>query len=543
MKRIVSLWFPKLSADRLVRHGSKDWQARPAATVGWGDHCPRLEALNPQARAAGLRVHMRLADAHALLPDLVTTPAAPDADRALIEQLAGWCDRYTPWVAIDPLGAALAEPAAVQVCSVGGFGGDAGLLLDVTGCSHLFGDGAGGERALMSDLVQRLAGYDFTCRAAMADTAGAAWALARYGGKPADLYCAAGGQREALAGLPVDGLRLDPPILETFLKLGLRRIGDLYALPRAPLQRRFGDQPLLRLDQALGRTAESIEPRRPAPAFRSRLAFAEPIGRAEDIAVATDRLTTALCAQLEKAGVGARKLELAFYRVDGSVERVSIGTSRPNRESPRLMKLFGEKLGGIDPGFGIELMILGAPDVEEWTGAQDALPELGTAAGSSWKEDGTIDLADRLALRLGAENVVRLSPHDSHLPDRVQVSVPVSAAVPGGVWKRLASMKGVRPLRLLQRPEQIDVIALVPDEPPRQFLWRRHAHRLVKVEGPERIADEWWLPRSNGRIMPANIVPPVRDYYRVEDNEGGRFWLFRDGPLNGGRWFLHGFCA
>ena len=179
MKRIVSLWFPKLSTDRLARSGPKDWSARAAATVVWLDSCPRLAAVNPHARAAGLRTYMRLADARTLVPDLVTTAVEPQADRRLIETLANWCDRYTPWVAIDPLGSAIAEEGA-EACSAGGFGGDAGLLLDVTGCGHLFGKDETGERALLADLVERLARHDFTCRAAMADTAGAAWALARY---------------------------------------------------------------------------------------------------------------------------------------------------------------------------------------------------------------------------------------------------------------------------------------------------------------------------------------------------------------------------
>ena len=377
----------------------------------------------------------------------------------------------------------------------------------------------------------------------MADTAGAAWALARFAEKQTDLFCLRNGQRDALASLPVDGLRLDPGTLETFLKLGLRGIGDLYPLPRAPLSRRFGDLPLSRLDQALGRLNEPIEPHRPPPVFRSRISFAEPIGRPEDIAAATDRLILALCRQFEQASAGARKLELALYRVDGSVDRTVIGTSRPNRDAPKLLKLFEEKLGTLDPGFGVELMILGAPEVEEWIGAQDALPETGTPTRSSWGEDGTIDLADRLALRLGAENVVRLAPHDSHLPARVQVAVPFAIPVPEGAWARLASMKGARPARLLQQPEEIAVTAMLPDDPPRQFQWHRHNHHIVRIEGPERIADEWWWPRPNGRMMAANIVPPVRDYYRVEDNDGTRFWLFRDGSVNTAKWYLHGFCA
>src|SRR5258707_3325056 len=280
MKRIVSLWFPKLSTDRRARNGQsptpRDGSARAAATIVWRDGCPRLAAINPHARAAGLRAHMRLADARALVPDLITTAGEPQADRRLIERVANWCDRYTPWVAVDPLGGAIAEEGT-EACSAGGFGGDAGLLLDVTGCAHLFGRDEAGERALLADLVERLTRHDLSCRAAMADTAGAAWALARYAERQADLYCPLGGQRDALAKLPVEGLRLAAPILETFYRLGLRRIGDLYAMPLAPLARRFGDPPLTRLDQALVLSEETIEPRRPDPARRTRPACVEPI--------------------------------------------------------------------------------------------------------------------------------------------------------------------------------------------------------------------------------------------------------------------------
>jgi protein ImuB len=494
---------------------------------------------------------MRLADARALMPDLLTTSGEPEADRRLLETIASWCDRYTPWVALDPLGGALAEEG-IEACSAGGFGGDAGLLLDVTGCTHLFGPrddgGDKGERALLADITERLARHDFTCRAAMADTAGAAWALARYAERQADLHCPRNTQRVALSALPIEGLRLDAAIIETFLKLGLRRIGDLYNLPRAPLARRFGDLPVSRLDQALGKASESIEPRRLPPAFRTRLAFAEPIGRPEDIAAATSRLLAALCRQFEQAGVGARRLEIALFRVDGSVDRSEIGTSRPNRDNPKLMKLFEEKLGELDPGFGVELMILSAPQVEAWDGSQDDLPEVGRVAAIT-ALDNTADLADRLATRLGLQNVARLLPRDSHLPERVQTLSPV------GAWMRIADIKGARPTRLLQRPEPVDVTALLPDDPPRQFRWRQHAHKVVKVEGPERVTNEWWRPRPpnskfDGRHVAALSAPPVRDYFRVEDDDGGRFWLFRDGAYNAAandrgttKWYLHGFCA
>ena len=566
MKRIVSLWFPSLSADRLARaiptasddgrQQARDWRARAAATVAWTDGCPRLAALNGHARDAGLRPAMRLADARALVPDLVTAAAEPQADRRLVEAIANWCDRYTPWVAIDPLGAALAEDgAAAASCSAGGFGGDAGLLLDVTGCAHLFGSGEAGERALLADLTERLSRHGLAARAAMADTAGAAWALARFAERQADLFCPPHGHRDALAGLPIEGLRVAASVVDTLRKLGLRRIGALYPMPRAPLVRRFGTAPVERLDQALGTAAEPIEPRRPAPAFRTRMAFAEPIGRPEDIAAATSRLLAALCRQFENAGVGARRLEIALYRVDGSVDRTAIGTSRPNRDNPRLMKLFEEKLGELDPGFGVELVILAAPEVETWSGAQDALPDsdAGTVAAMAADpraEEATIDLADRLALRLGAGNVVRLLPRPSHLPERVPVAAGAARAAAAGLWRRIAGLKGARPTRLLQRPEPVDVTAFVPDDPPSVFHWRRHAHRIVRAEGPERIADEWWRPRPDGSRPPASSEPPFRDYYRVEDDDGGRFWLFRDGPYRAAgdgrpsaRWFLHGFCA
>ena len=362
-----------LSVVSQALHGSaRESDARRRETGRLGPPPPSSGSTAARAWSRSTRMpappacapHMRLADARALVPDLITTAGEPQADRRLIETIANWCDRYTPWVAIDPLGGAIAEEGT-EACSAGGFGGDAGLLLDVTGCAHLFGQGRGGRTRAAGrpgrasgpprPHLPRRHGRHRGCGLG-------AGALRRTPGR--SLLPAARPARRRSPQLPVEGLRLDAPILETFLKLGLRRIGDLYPLPRAPLARRFGDQPLTRLDQALGTLAEPIEPRRTPPAFRTRLAFVEPIGRPEDIAAATSRLLAALCRQFEQAGVGARKLEIALYRVDGSVDRTSIGTSRPNRDNPKLMKLFEEKLGELDPGFGVELMILAAPEVE-----------------------------------------------------------------------------------------------------------------------------------------------------------------------------------
>lgn len=578
MKRVISLWFPRLSTDRLARR-AKDWSARPAATIAFHQGGPRIAAVNPPAREAGPRPGQRLADARALVPDLVTTHADPAADLRLLETLAGWCERYTPWVAVDPLGGALVDSgiardalaAAVDDAATATFGGDAGLFLDVTGCGHLFGAGIEGERAMLADLTTRLGKHGFAARAAMADTPGAAWALARFAERQADLLSPPAAHRGLVSALPVEALRLDAAAAETLRRLGLRRAGDLYGLPRAPLARRFGEGLARRLDQALGLLDEPIQPRMPAPAFRTRLAFVEPIGRPEDIAAATSRLLAALCGQFEKAGVGARRLEIRLFRVDGTVDSAAIGTGRPSRDNPHLMKLFEEPLATLDPGFGVELMMLSAAVVEPFIPGQAAMPvatasaaasrgdvhagaldsaDAPVAGGTRDADDGAVArLVDRLTQRVGAGNVVRLAPAASHLPERAVAAVAAGrpAARPG-LWARAAALKGARPTRLLSRPEPIDVTAPVPDDPPLQFRWRGAARRVVRAEGPERLVDEWW--RDAASLDEIHTAPAARDYYRVEDDDGHRFWVYRDGPFNRvadtgatARWYLHGFCA
>jgi protein ImuB len=580
MKRVISLWFPKLSADRMARR-HKDWLAKTAALIGFHQGGPRIVAVNEHARSAGIRAGQRLADARTLVPDLTTAHAEPETDLKLLETLAGWCERYTPWVAIDPLGGALVDSGvemdaaaqSVDRMATASFGGDGGLMLDVTGCGHLFGPGIEGERALLADLTTRLARHGFTVRAAMADTSGAAWALARFAERQKDLLSPVAGHRTLLSALPIEALRLDTTTAETLRRLGLRCIGDLLPMPRAPLATRFCDLLVRRLDQALGSAAETIQPRLPAPAFRTRLAFAEPIGRAEDIAAATSRLLAALCGQFEKAGVGARRLELSLFRVDGSIERTAIGTGRPSRDNVHLMKLFQEPLSHLDAGFGVELMMLSAPVVEAFKPRQESLPaaeperghpqadrhdppgplmaisDAGKDARAPEDDDATSELLDRLTQRLGSARVLALHPRASHLPERAVATLPAArGTLRAGSWTAQSGLKPARPLRLLAQPEPIDVTAPVPDDPPLLFRWRQMTHRVTRADGPERLVEEWWLGNEPARNA-VSSTPRPRDYYRIEDEVGQRFWVFRDGAFNRAdtgrtaRWYLHGFCA
>jgi protein ImuB len=545
MKRVISLWFPRLSTDRLARL-DPNWRGRPAATLASISGGQRLACVNEAAQRVGLHRNLKLADARAILPELQVTPEDIGADKRLLERLASWCDRYTPWVALD------------EMPDQPGYG----LFLDISGCAHLFGGGDKGESILLNDLVTRLEKVGFTCRTGLADTAGAAWAMAHANdGARAQRIVAPGGQRQALAELEVAALRLPQEAIETLNKLGLRRIGDLYSLPRAPLTNRFGPLVLARLDQALGRSVENIEPRRPTPPFRCRLAFAEPIGKPEDIAAATSRLLASLGSQLESAGMGARQIELVLYRVDGSFERCEIGTSQPSRDADHLLRLFTEPLGQVDAGFGVELMLLTARSAERFSGKQTSLQQ-------GENEDGKADeLIDRLTARLGPDRVIRLMPRQSHIPERAVQRVSASnAAVNGGMRSAVALKEdwriftqptatrapAIRPVRLLATPEPIDVTAPVPDDPPLQFRWRQQAHRVVRVDGPERLANEWWREQDQQPAAMLNATPSVRDYYRIEAEDGQRYWIYRDGPFNsiagaGGtrtaRWYLHGFCT
>ncbi len=513
---MVALWLPRFATDRLRRR--LESEARPLVTAAEIAGRQVVLAVDALASAAGVVPGQPLADARALGLRLAVHPAAPASDAAALERLADWCGRYTPWVAVAANDA----------------GNGAGLWLDVTGCAHLFG----GEAALVADLVRRLGALGYTARAGLADTPGAAWAVARFAA--GDAILSPGGARAALAPLPVAALRLTAAATEGLERLGLRRIGDLYPLPRAALARRFGAAPAFRLDQALGRLFEPISPRRPPARHRALAAFAEPLIDAEGLAAGLARLIGRLCRDLDAAGSGARRLDLVLYRVDGSLRHAAIGTSRPNRDPAALVRLFAEPLQRLDPGFGVEAMTLEAPVVEPLSALQLVLdnaarprpptPPPGSGPGQALPRTGggVIDeaplaaLVDRLGNRFGFSCLYRMAPHASHLPERATAPVPALSEVAANDWPDLPP----RPVRLLAPPEPVEAESAA-ESPPLVFRWNGQAHRVVAAEGPERIAPEWWREAA-----------ATRDYFRVEDEEGRRFWLYRE--AEGGRWRLHG---
>jgi protein ImuB len=504
MRRVMYVWLPRFPIERLRprRAAPQDRARRPfvlAASVG---NQRLVSAVDAAAAGEGIVPGMPLADARALRPDLEAAEADPAGDAAALHRLAAWCGRYSPWTA----------PALPD-----------GVWLDVTGCAHLHG----GEDGLMAEAMARLARLGIAARAAIADTAGAAWAVARFGAAPAAAV-APDAQRAALAGLPVAALRLSPETEETLMRLGLRRIGDLYPLPRPSLVLRFGTGLALRLDQALGRAAEPLSPLPPPPLRWTRRRFAEPIAAPEDIRAAAASLLDALCRRLEADGEGARRLELTLYRVDGTPQVAHVGTARPSRDPCHLLRLFEERLGALDPGLGIEDMVLAATLAETQAPAQLALD--GRAQGGG---DDLAALVDRLAARLGADAVSRPLLVESHWPERaVRLVPPLDPA-------RGAAPPGARrPVRFLRHPEPVEAVAPVPDDPPLMFRWRKVMHRVRRADGPERIAGEWWRPCVR--------ADELRDYYRVEDQDGRRFWLYRAGLHHAdrpARWFLHGVFA
>lgn len=612
MSRVLYVLLTSWPIDRLRRagrlaprkHGAQPAEEAPFASVSAVAGRQLLAAVNPAAAVKGLAAGMPLADALSFLPGLATRPAEPAEDEAALRRLGEWCTRYSPWTAPDRTD---------------------GVKIEVTGSAHLWG----GEAELAADLSRRLARQGLAHRLAIADTLGAAWGVARHAredeaeaaiscrlaagaAKIPNFIVAPGATREAIAPLPVSALRLESALVQGLHRVGLRRIGEIMTMPRDALARRFGEIIGRRLDQALGDLPEPLSPMAEAPTRRVRLSFAEPIIDSADFARAAERLTQDLVARLAREGMGVRRLDLAFHRVDGRVEHIRSGTARPSRDPVHLARLMISQLDTVDPGLGVEDAILAAFAVEPLApepletllpSKEPPRPPLGepgrvrggrpepaldtplTPTLSARKRaerksflvthPSLAPLFDRIGAKLGLDALARLESRESHIPERASIAVPVGdnphpnpPAFAGEGTRRprqclsspsSASGEGSgrgleprptpgfttpRPVRLFAPPEPVEAFWVLPDDPPFQFTWRRRPHRVTQADGAERIAEEWWRP--DGRLIDAAGNPDaIRDYYRVEDETGRRFWLFRAG-LPGDpppRWFVHGLFA
>ena len=545
-RRILSLWFPRLSAERCLRL-NRGLPQGPFAVVGDVNNAQLLTSLSCEAEAAGLRRGQPLRDARAMCPDLVTRLANPRLDALFLQVLRRWAGKFSPWVGEEP-------PES--------------LVIDLTGCAHLFG----GEEALIGVVEQDCADLGLSVSAGIADTVGAAWALARFAGqgevtggrsgddimqearatrsRAARRHWVKGGAapavraarnqarriappgqtRTVLAPLPVSALRLPDDTLDMLARLGLRSIGDLAGQPRAGLARRFGRPLVRRLDQALGIEPEPVSPARPPAHFVTRITLPDPIGLEADIAAALDRLLPPLGEKLKGAGRGARRVRLECFRADHTMQWVEVGLARPSADPERIRPLLMMKLGDIDAGFGIDRIRLVAAQSEpvyahqhsgHAAAAEDGLRRMTGSVGLD-------DLLGRIGARVGMEAITRLHPADSHIPEKTSKVVAAAWSEPAGDWPRLPVPRPVE----LWRPELVNA----PEAPhvPASFRWRGRAFETRAATGPERIAGEWWLDDPDWRTG-------VRDYWRVTTRTGERLWLYyaHGGTMSGG-WFCQG---
>ncbi|MBB5280733.1 protein ImuB [Pacificimonas flava] len=484
---------------------------RPLVLAVQGPHGPIIHDMDRTACRLGLKRGARITDIRALVPNLCVEDADPSAETAALQRLAVWARRWCPWTQTD---------------------GADGIFLDISGSAHL----AGGEGALLREMREAFGRAGLRIRAAAAATPGAAWALARYGGRRL-LLCRDEQTQDCLAPLPAASLRLHPDTVLLLERLGLKTIGALAAIPREALVRRFrraetpDANPVLRLDQAMGRLAEPLVPGRPAPPLRAARRLAEPIGDLAGIENVLGDLMLDLTGRLGTAARGARHLRLTGYRTDGGTAWLEARTSTPSRDPAHLTRLFAEDLPRLDPGFGFDAMTLEAAAHEALSAHQGGL------AGEDRAESALTTLLDRLMARLGSANVSRLRPRGSHVPERAETREEVQAPISTpSESASLSRHRPPRPPRLLSRPEEAEVLYALPEGPPARLAWRRQSHRIVRSEGPERIAPEWWREKSTVRL---------RDYYLVEDEGGRRFWLFREGVPGDGRggaprWFVQG---
>ena len=498
--RFAAIWFRHLTTNWLVIR-KPELKEGPFVFALPDRGRATVTAVSESAAAGGIVPGMRAADAKAICTGLQVFDDKPERAAKLLKGLGEWCIRYSPIVA-----AGLSD----------------GLILNVSGCTHLWGS----EHDYLKDIVTRLKDKGYDVRAAIADTIGAAWAISRFG-KHQITVIDCNAHAQALLPLPPAALRLEEPVLQRLAKLGFCQVENFTSMPRSVLRRRFGEAFLLRLSQALGQEDETIKPLKAAVPFEERLPCLEPIRTATGIEIAIKRLLEAVCARLEKEGKGLRRAKLTCFRIDGKVEQVEIGTNRASNDANHLFKLFELKIPSIEPALGIELFLLEAPKVEDTDRVQEAL-----WAGSPGLDGQELaELLDRLAGKLGENSIRRYLPSAHYWPER-SVKHELSLKVkPEMQWPAAKP----RPLQLLAKPEPVFVAAPIPDYPPMVFRYKDKVHQVKKTDGPERIEREWWLDEGEHR-----------DYYIVEDEDGQRYWLFRSGHYQANQshqWYLHGFFA
>lgn len=496
LKRYLVIWFPFFAADRITKNrpALQDTPFVLSATER-GRIC--IKAASPAALREGVRPGMVLADVRAILPQIEVLPDEPQAREETLEALARWSLRFSPIVALDSPG---------------------GLILDISGCAHLWG----GEQAYLQAIVTRFSQGGYQARGAIADSIGAAWAIAHYGN---NLQIAAPKEQlDALQPLPPASLRLDDSLLQRLHKLGFHRIGQFIHIPRSTLRRRFGSLLIERIGQALGNIPEYISPVEELQPYQERLTCMEPIKTATGIHIALEKLLLQLCTRLAQEAKGIRNAVFKGYRLDGDIQHISIGTSRASQNPTHLLRLFELHISSLRPNLGFELFVLEATQVESIRPAQEKL------WGAASRPDEIAELIDNIGTKIGMDKIVRYTPAEQHWPERMMHKTNTLEPLSSLHWPK----DKVRPLHLLSQPAPIEVMVPLPDYPPMLFRYGKKAYKIVKADGPERIEQEWW--NSEGK---------ARDYYVVEDEQGARYWLFRLGQYGEGepQWFLHGFFA
>ncbi len=491
----------------------RDASPKPLAVIAKGKGGKRIAGLNRSAREAGLQTGMLLTDACAMLPSLAAAPHEPQGEARELKRLAAICNRFSPWTAPD-------QPD--------------GLWIEATGLAHLFG----GEEAMLDRIVHFLHGLGFAARGAMASTAGAAWGLARFSKTPS-VVVPPGEEAHALAALSVKALRIGAEGAALLERLGLKTVGQILQIPRASLRARLGKAITCRLDQALGREGEALSPLMPEPVYAARLEFADPLTAFEGLEKTARILIDSVTERLQTDGKGARRFTLALFDTQNGVSEVRFQMARPSAAPKHVARVLREKLsaleGRFDPTLGFDAVALYALCAEPLVNRQTDI--LGSVSDGENDKEKIAQFLDRVAARLGEKSVTRFAFAESHWPERASIQIPATGAAQPRASAAPSPMCLPRPLMMLPHPEPITAIALVPDYPPRKFVWRRCHHNVTRAEGPERISPEWWQESGGGK------VPAARDYYVVEDERGQRFWLYREGVYGKSehqRWFMHG---